>query len=343
MKVGYVYDRIYLQHDTGSHPETSERLVSIMNVLEESGLKDELLHLPPRMANDSELATIHTQDHIIRVESASEHGGSWLDGDTFASRGSYKAALYAVGGLLRAIDSVLNGMVDSAFALVRPPGHHATNDKAMGFCLFNNVAIAARYAQQHHDIKKILIIDFDVHHGNGTQESFYDDPDVLYFSSHLYPYYPGSGDSNETGFGAGEGATINVPLPGGCGDEEYQRVYEEILAPAARKFQPELILVSAGYDTHWSDQLAMMQLSVTGFAEIMKIIKDLADELCGGKLVLTLEGGYNLEAIAHSVKATFEILLGKTAIDDPIGQPQHRGQIPSIDHMLNKVKQIHQL
>lgn len=343
MKVGYVYDQIYLEHDTGSHPENKERLVSIMNLLENSGLKDKLVALSPRMATEGELLTNHSQEHITRVESASERGGAWLDGDTFASRASYKAALYSVGGLLRAVDAVLNGEVSSAFALVRPPGHHATREQSMGFCLFNNVAIAARYAQQQHALKRVLIVDFDVHQGNGTQESFYQDPDVLYFSSHLYPYYPGTGDVDEIGIGAGKGATVNVPLPSGCGDIEYQQVYQEILAPIARRFKPETILVSAGYDTHWSDQLAMMQLSVTGFANITGIIKELADELCDGRLVFTLEGGYNLEAIAYGVKATFEVLLGNSEIDDPLGPPRYGGQAPSIVQLFDRIKKTHQL
>ena len=343
MSVGIIYDKIYLAHETGSHPENKERLVSIMDLLEKSGLINKLVSLPPRMATESELMSIHSQDHIVRVESSSERGGAWLDGDTFASRASYKAALYAAGGVLRGVDAILNGEVNSAFALVRPPGHHATCTRAMGFCLFNNIAIAARYAQQQHGLKRVLIVDFDVHQGNGTQDSFYDDPDVLYFSTHLFPYYPGTGDIDEIGVGAGKGTTVNVPLPAGCGDEEYKRVYEEILIPVAHRFQPELILVSAGYDTHWSDQLAMMQLSITGFANVVKIIKDLAEELCNGRLLFTLEGGYNLDAVAHGVKATFDVLLGNPEIDDPLGGPRYGGKAPSIDQLLNRVKEIHQL
>ena len=342
MNVGLIYDPIYLEHDTGSHPENSERLVSMITIIEKSGLNDQLISLSPRMATEKEILAIHSHELISQVESASEKGGAWLDGDTFASRASYKAALYSAGGLLRAVDGVINGEVNSAFALVRPPGHHATRNRAMGFCLFNNIAIAARYAQQQHGLKRILIADFDVHHGNGTQEAFYDDPDVLYFSSHLYPYYPGTGDVDETGRGDGKGTTVNVPLPSGCGDNEYRQVYQEILGPVARRFKPELILVSVGFDPHWSDQLAMMQLSVQGFADIVKIIKDLADELCGGRLVLTLEGGYNLEAISYSAKATFDVLLGNP-VEDPLGAPKYGGRAPAIDQLLERIKKTHQL
>ncbi|MFO8101283.1 MAG: histone deacetylase [Dehalococcoidia bacterium] len=342
MSVGLIYDPIYLEHDTGSHPESSERLVSMMRLLESSGLKEQLTSIPPRMATESELLTTHSKELISRVESSSERGGAWLDGDTYCSPGSYKAALYSAGGILRAVDAVMNGEVSSAFGLVRPPGHHATRTRAMGFCLFNNIAIAARYARELHGLKRILIADFDVHHGNGTQDSFYDDPDVLYFSTHLYPYYPGSGDVSETGTGDGKGATVNVPLPGGCGDNEYRQVYEEILVPVARRFKPELILVSVGFDPHWSDQLAMMQLSVQGFADIVKIIRDLAEELCGGRLVLTLEGGYNLEAISYSCKATFDVLLGNP-VEDPIGAPKYGGRAPDISQLLERVKKTHQL
>ncbi|MFO8010355.1 MAG: histone deacetylase [Dehalococcoidia bacterium] len=343
MGTGIVYDPIYLEHDTGSHPENSNRLISAMNLLESSGLIDRLVSLPPRMATENELMAIHTQEHIVNVQACSERGGAWLDGDTFCSKASYKAALYAAGGLLRGVDAIMNVDLNSTFGLVRPPGHHATRARAMGFCLFNNIAIAARYAQREHGIRRIMIVDFDVHHGNGTQEAFYDDPDVLYFSTHLYPFYPGTGDVDEIGISNGEGATVNVPLPGGCGDEQYRQVYQEVLAPVADRFQPEMIMVSAGYDPHWSDQLAMMQLSITGFAQIIKTIKDLADAHCEGRTLITLEGGYNLEAIAHGVRATFEVLLGETEIDDPMGGPRYGGSGPSIDKLLQRIKQTHQL
>jgi acetoin utilization deacetylase AcuC-like enzyme len=213
----------------------------------------------------------------------------------------------------------------------------------MGFCLFNNIAIAAHYALAKYKLERILIIDFDVHHGNGTQEAFYDNPRVMYISTHQYPFYPGTGSVEETGGGAAQGTTINIPLPAGCGDSEYLQVFEQIIVPAARRFQPQLILVSAGYDTHWADPLAMMQVSVTGFGQMAKIIKELADELCGGRLVFTLEGGYNLNALAASVKATFDVLLGSNSIDDPLGgSPRSPGAL-NIDRLIGAIKKIHKL
>lgn len=343
MKVGVVHDPVFLEHDTGSHVESKQRLVAIMSLLEELGLVEQVISLAPRMATADELLTIHSQEHISNVESYSRDGGGWMDGDTVTSPGSYRAALYAAGGLIRGVDAVLNSEVDAAFTLVRPPGHHATRNAAMGFCLFNNVAIAARYAQQQHGIKRILIVDPDVHHGNGTQNAFYEDRDVLYFSMHQYPFYPGTGNVAEIGKGLGEGATVNVPLPAGCGDEEYERICREILAPVARRFEPELILISAGYDTHWADQISMMRLSVGGIAHLMASIRDLADELCGGQLLLTLEGGYNLEALAYSVKATLDVLLHHADIDDPLGQPRQSWHVPPIDELLKRIKETHQL
>jgi acetoin utilization deacetylase AcuC-like enzyme len=269
-------------------------------------------------------------------------GGGWLDMDTVMSSGSYEAALYAAGGAIEAVAAVMGGEVNGAFALVRPPGHHATAGEAMGFCLFNNVAIAAKSALMKFGLQRVLIIDFDVHHGNGTQEAFYDNPGVLYISTHQYPYYPGTGRIEETGRGPAEGTNINVPLPAGCGDAEYEQVFEEIIVPASRRFTPQLILVSAGYDPHWADELASMQVTVTGFARITAIIRGLADELCTGRLVFCLEGGYNLAALAASVKATFEVLLGENGTEDPLGAPP-RQFAPNIGSLIAAVKKTHGL
>jgi acetoin utilization deacetylase AcuC-like enzyme len=233
--------------------------------------------------------------------------------------------------------------VNSAFALVRPPGHHATRTDAGGFCLFNNIAVAARQAVRKHGLSRVFIADFDVHHGNGTQDIFYDDTAVFFFSVHQSPLYPGTGRIAETGTGKGAGTTANLPLPPGCGDKAYLEVFEQVLVPLARRFRPELILVSAGYDGHWADSISYMQLTVSGFAQMVSLLKQLADSLCQGRLVLTLEGGYHLQALPYSVKATFDVLLGTTGIDDPLGQAAGRVKEPDTGATIHQARQVHGL
>ena len=347
MSVGYVYDPIYLKHDTGRHVENARRLVAVMTRLEESGLKQQLACIKPRAATTEEIALVHSPYLIARIQAMAKKGGGWLDADTVMSADSYQVALYAAGGLIRAAEVVLDGG-GSVFALVRPPGHHATSTQAMGFCLFNNVAIAGRYALSKYKLERIAIIDFDVHHGNGTQDIFYDEPRVLYISTHESPRYPGTGSMEETGSGDGEGTTINIPLPAGSGDTLYLDAFEKVVVPAVRRFAPQLVLVSAGYDSHWSERLAMMEVSVTGFARMAGVIKGLADELCDGRLVFALEGGYSLDALAASVRATFDVLLGNTGIEDPLGQPQPGFRVrgfkpPDITPLIEQIKRLHNL
>jgi len=347
MSVGYVYDPIYLKHDTGQHVENAQRLVAVMTCLEESGLKQQLEYIKPRAATAEEIALVHSPELIAQIQVMAKKGGGWLDSDTVMSADSYQAALYAAGGLLRAAEVVLDGG-GSVFALVRPPGHHATSTQAMGFCLFNNLAIAAKYALSKYKLERIAIIDFDVHHGNGTQDIFYDEPRVLYISAHESPLYPGTGSMEETGSGDGEGTTINIPLPAGSSDTEYLEAFDQVIVPAVRRFAPQLVLVSAGYDPHWLERLAMMEVSVTGFARMTEIIKGLADELCDGRLIFALEGGYPLDSLAASVRATFDVLLGNTGIEDSLGQPQPgfkmRGfEPPNITSLIEQIKQLHNL
>jgi len=343
MKAGLVYDPIYLEHNTGDHVENSRRLVEAMSYLKETGIKEKLTCLPPRPASLEELEMIHAPEYISYVKSKAEKGGGWLDPDTVMSPKSYEAALYAAGGLIVAVEAVMKGEVDNAFALVRPPGHHAIRDRAMGFCIFNNVAIAAKFALSKFSLNRVLIADFDVHHGNGTQDAFYADPRVLYFSTHQYPFYPGTGWVDETGIGEGEGTTVNFPMAAGWGDEEYLRAFNEVLVPVARRFQPQLILVSVGFDAHWADQLAMMRVTITGFAQMAMILKELAAELCQGRLVFTLEGGYNLRVVASSTKAIFDAFLGNSEIDDPVGKASMARKPEGFDEHIEAIKRIHHI
>lgn len=343
MKVGLVYDPIYLKHDTGQHVENAGRLEAVIAHLEQTRLKPQLIPINPRAASAAEIALVHHQQYISYIEEAVRQGGGWLDADTVISPDSYQVALYAAGGVIMASEAVMKGEVASAFALVRPPGHHATAGEAMGFCLFNNVAIAAKYVLSQYRLERVAIIDFDVHHGNGTQAAFNDNPRVLFISTQEFPFYPGTGSIGEIGSGTARGTKVNIPLPAGCGDSEYLAVFEQIVVPATRRFQPRFILVSAGYDIHWADPIAMMQVTTTGCAQMVKIIKRLADELCGGRLVLTLEGGYHPAALATSVKATFDALLGNANIDDPLGKSQRGFPAPDIAPLIKEIKSIHDL
>jgi acetoin utilization deacetylase AcuC-like enzyme len=343
MPTGYVYDEIYQQHDSRDHVEGKDRLTAIDAVLEKTKVKEQLALIPPRPATIDEIAAVHDREYIRSLKAEIASGGGWLDPDTYASRGSWKAALYAAGGLMNAVDSVMKKDVDNAFALVRPPGHHAVHSHQMGFCLFNNAAVAAKYALGNYDIKRILIIDFDVHHGNGTQEAFYTDSQVMYFSTHQYPWYPFTGAAEETGQKAGEGYNVNVPLEAELGDKEYLRAFNEILVPVAQRFQPELMLISAGYDSHWQDSISNMNVSTLGFARMARVINSISDELCPNRLVYTLEGGYNRQALAFSVTATFDMLMGKGEVFDPLGAPPMAYSPQDFDGFIKKIRGIHRL
>jgi acetoin utilization deacetylase AcuC-like enzyme len=343
MATGYVYEPIYLEHDLRGHPENQQRLRTILRVMDDHKMRERLVHIPAVPSTLERLERCHSRGYIEHVQRVAQRGGGHLDADTYVRRASYDAALMAAGGLVEATRAVLDGEVENAFALVRPPGHHALHARGMGFCLFNNVALAARYALAERGLDRVFIVDFDVHHGNGTQDEFEADPGVMYVSTHQYPYYPGTGYWNETGHGDGAGSIVNVPLAGGVGDEGFARIMREVVAPAAWRFQPQLILVSAGYDAHWDDPLAYMQLSVGGYAAIARALKDLAGELCDGRLVFTLEGGYHLEALAFSILNTFAVLLGDEdwQLVDPLG-PSRRDERP-VDEVIGRLKQVHGL
>lgn len=320
MRTGYCFNDNHVGHTLPGHPEHSGRLYRVLEHLENTGLVTQLVRVPTRPASREELERLHHPDYIDHVYTMSQRGG-YLDPDTYVRPGSWEAALHAAGGLIALTEAVLSGQLDNGFALVRPPGHHAEADRAMGFCLFNNVAVAARAAQVEAGVERVLIIDWDVHHGNATQHMFYQDPTVMYFSIHQYPYYPGTGAATERGAGPGEGTTVNVPLPGGVGDDGYLLAFQRLLVPLARRFRPDLILVSAGYDPHWRDPLAAMEVTLSGFARMAEVVCELADELCDGRLVLTLEGGYDLDALAYGVVNTLYVLNGHPEkATDPLGK-----------------------
>ncbi len=340
--VGYVYDPLYLEHGTPGHPEEPARLQAVISHLEQTGLLGRMVEITPRDATTADLELVHSRELIARVWEMAEEGGGWLDPDTYVVARSYRAALRSAGGVLAATDAVLDGEVRSAFCLVRPPGHHATPTQSMGFCLFNNVAVAAAHALERRGLERVAIVDFDVHHGNGTQDAFYSEPRVLFVSTHQHPFYPGGGDWAETGEGEGKGTTVNLPLPQGCGREEYLRAYREVCEPLVRRFRPQLLLVSAGFDAHLADPLAQMRLDTRGYYEIASLLGALADELCEGRAVFTLEGGYDHTALAWSVQACIDTLLGKEFAQDPIGSgPAVPG--PNIDPVLTAVKRAHGL
>lgn len=338
-ETGYVFDPLYLEHARQGHPESPDRLQTVMSHLGEAGLLTRLLRVEPRDATIEDLELVHSRRLIEEVRVTAHGGGIWLDADTYVSRRSFEAALRATGGALAGLDAVLEGRVGSTFCLLRPPGHHATPDRAMGFCLFNNVAVAAAYALERRGLERVAIVDFDVHHGNGTQDAFYDDPRVLYFSTHQSPFYPGTGDWNETGSGSGEGTTVNVPLPDGCGPAEYLRVFREVCEPVVRRFRPDILLVSAGFDAHFADPLAHMRLDCEAYYEIGGLLKGLADEICRGRIVYALEGGYNLSALAWSVMTCIDTLLGLQFVPDPLGRTPVGGS-PDIDRVLSAVKRV---
>ena len=315
--VAFAYDPIHVEHDPGQHPENPGRLEAVISRLQQDGVLDRLTALAPRAAAERELALAHRPEHVQHIRALDAAGGGWADEglapvpETIVTPGSYEAARHAAGAVLAGVDSVLLGSADAAYCLVRPPGHHATAERAMGFCLFNNVAVAARYAQQQHGIERIGIVDIDVHHGNGTQDIFWDDPSVLYISLHEYPFYPGSGHWRERGGDGALGTTVNIPLPVGSGDAEYERSFDTLVLPLLHRFGPQLLLISAGYDAHLSDPLADMALSTAGYQALFQRLRHFAEQACDGRIVAALEGGYHPAALAASVEVSLDALLAE--------------------------------
>jgi len=348
LNTGIVKDDRYLRHETAAfHPESSLRLQSIYKMLEETGMNEKLIPIEATHATHETIGMVHQQSYIEFVAKTAGMGHSYLDPDTETSAESYETAKLAVGGLCNAVDSVMEGKTDNAFAFVRPPGHHAEADRAAGFCIFNNIAIGALHAIETFEIKRILIVDWDLHHGNGTQHSFYEDPRVLYFSTHQYPFYPGSGSVNEIGRGKGLGYTINVPLRVGPGDAEYLKIFRTILEPVAHAYEPELVLISAGFDTYYKDPLGGMNVTPSGFANLMRVMLNLADECCNGKLVAVLEGGYDLNGLTKSTGKVLQEMSGEThKSKEDLGSIEETAE-PFIDDIIttviNQIKPLWQI
>ncbi len=317
MQTGIVSHPRYLDHIAGpGHVESPERLRVIYQRLNQEDIRDKLAHIEPREASEHELSWNHTEDHIERIKQTAEVPFSQLDPDTGTCEHSYEAAILAVGGVFSAMDAITNGDVDNAFALVRPPGHHAEADRAMGFCLFNNVALGAHYGRKILGLERIMIVDWDLHHGNGTQRSFYQDPSVLYLSTHQYPYYPGTGAVGQVGAGEGRGFTVNIPLGAGAGDMDFAAIYNHLVAPVAKAFAPGFILVSAGFDIYYRDPLGGMDVTEKGFSYLARVLLGLASELCQGRILFCLEGGYSLEGLKGGVYAVVKEMLGESILDE---------------------------
>lgn len=310
-KVGITCHADFLKHEPPDyHPERPERVKRIMNHLREVDLLTRLKEISFSPAEESWIAEIHSPIYIDRVREMCLRNYPFLDfGDTYINEYSYDVAKLAVGATFGAADGILSGEVERCFCCVRPPGHHAERERGMGFCIFNNVAVLARYLQKKHGLQRIAIVDWDVHHGNGTQQAFYEDPTVFYLSVHQFPHYPGSGAENERGKGPGEGYTLNVPLDAGAGDAEYLAVFRDKLIPALETFKPEIILISAGFDAHRNDPLSGMQVTEEGFFEMTRLLAELADRHTAARMVSVLEGGYDLEALPKSVEAHIRAML----------------------------------
>jgi acetoin utilization deacetylase AcuC-like enzyme len=323
LNTGLVVDARYLDHESPNyHPECPSRIRTLIEMADHLDRED-IVRLEPRTARKEEILLVHQRSHYDLLERTAGAASSAIDADTFLSPKSFDTARLSAGGLLAVVEAIMDGMIHNGFALVRPPGHHAEGNRAMGFCLFNNVAIAAAVLLERYNLERILILDWDVHHGNGTQQIFYDDPRVLYISLHQYPFYPGTGATDETGTGDGKGYTVNIPLPGGCGDREYLAAFQSIIEPVCDRFDPQFVLLSAGFDAHRLDPLAGMNVTQDGFTAMARSILAVANNHGGGRFAAVLEGGYSLDALRSSV----ECVIGVMGEEDAVGIDAEPGDI----------------
>ena len=338
----YATHRRYADHDLPRHPESADRIRAVWRGMEDSGLVTRVRSVDVQPLGIDEVLSVHRADYLDFLRRISGRSSiSMLDADTYAGPDALSIALLSAGGLISTVDEVLGGSANNGLAAVRPPGHHALADRAMGFYLLGNVAIAARHVQRHHRVERVLIVDYDVHHGNGTEAMFYDDPSVLYVSTHQYPFYPSTGAVTDIGTGPGEGFTVNIPLPAGCGDTHYAASFERIVWPVVERFEPQFILVSIGLDAFWGDPLAEMRLTLTGYAHLAGEVIRMADRFCGGRVVFALEGGYNLDALRYGVGNVARQLLGESPVD-PLGAPPAAPE-PDIDDLMSLLRKVHTL
>lgn len=345
MTSAYVTHPRYPEHNLPGHPEHAGRIRAVWGQMDDSGLSTRMKKLEAQPVDEELILRVHTPEYIeiLRWIDSTKQERVHLDADTYAGPTAYEIARLAAGGVVLAVDEVLSGHSSNGLAAVRPPGHHAMPSHGMGFCILGNVPIAARHAQQAYGIGRVMIVDYDVHHGNGTEAMFYDDDTILFASTHQSPFYPGTGAITNIGSGKGTGYTINIPLEAGHGDSSFAALYEEILWPAAERFKPELILVSAGFDSHWTDPIAGMRLSLTGYAHLTRQLIRMAEQFCGGKIVFAMEGGYNLEALSQGVSNVGYALLGDSTVSDPLGPPQDGRPEPDVRPIIDRLKQIHGL
>lgn len=337
----------YTQHTLNGHPEHAGRIKAIWDAMEKSGILPDLQIHTPVKATVEQLTRIHDPRYVAHVEKAAQIAEAepdravLLDPDTYVLPISYDVGRLSAGGVIGAVDAVLTGQADNALAGVRPPGHHATPVRGMGFCLFSNIAVGARHAQTYDGIERVMIVDYDVHHGNGTQDCFYDDPSVLMVSSHQYPFYPGTGALNDIGEGAGLGTTLNMPLRVGTGPKGFAKLYDHVLWPMARRYKPDLIMVSAGFDAHWVDPLAGLHLDLDGYVLLTRQLIHMAEELCGSKIVFVLEGGYDLDALSNGFLNVAYALQGRDEISDPLGALDM--DETDVSELVEKLRKLHNL